>query len=844
MNQPTLLSLSIPIALSLSLACAVADAAVAGGGSVRLTAAGRPATVIVVAEEAPPSVRFAALELQDQIGEITGATLPIGTEPEAGKPAVYVGDSAAARRAGLSGTPFGEQEYAVRFVDGGILLAGLDAPGGGALVYEPARPEAWQGLPGFWEEHGTLWAVYDFLERFCGVRYFNPTEFGASFPRNPDLVVTGETIRRRPFFRYREAYPNSAFPERTDELNTMWRSTDPEFGEWVQKAYPALAGRLGRGPVFDRARRNLAHRYLLRSRNGGILVRANHSLEHYPEYFHTPDSPRFIASHPEWFAQGWGPDMKEQLCLTSTGLVDQVAHEADLYFRGRNITDTGHRAPHWGADNFAVVPRDNEFHCRCKSCAALLKPDAKGGRDRDYSSDLVFSFVNRVAQQVGRTHPGKTVSALAYSGYVAPPSFSLEPNVAVHFCWDNHRGEPEASPTYIRMMEYLKQWSRLKPGRGLYLWLYYTFPLERAQGGNYHCFPAFFGHVIGRQFKLFHELGVKGMFHCGYGQEIESYLTFRLMDDPTLDVEPLLSEYFSRQFGPAGRPMRQFYETIEAVYQDPANHPADAGGAEQAWAYQGTSARMQQLQALIDEARTLASESPYRENVALWDAGVWRYMREGAAMYRERMAAPMPEIAVPRVAAADGRVEAVDWDAAVKADAWFDFGGGRPATRAISCRMAHDDRFLYLELSDPCDTGKLESPESVFATDTWEMFLSHQRGKPYRQYAFGPTGKLVCLSHGEINFRNNVVVENPGIRLASETLPGLWRSRLALPLAGALQHPVSPGESLYVNVVRVASRGIEAPDKPGQRFNMSSLVSFSTVHDPVRAAKLTLEAAP
>ena len=140
MNQPTLLSLSIPIALSLSLACAVADAAVAGGGSVRLTAAGRPATVIVVAEEAPPSVRFAALELQDQIGEITGATLPIGTEPEAGKPAVYVGDSAAARRAGLSGTPFGEQEYAVRFVDGGILLAGLDAPGGGALVFR--RPDS------------------------------------------------------------------------------------------------------------------------------------------------------------------------------------------------------------------------------------------------------------------------------------------------------------------------------------------------------------------------------------------------------------------------------------------------------------------------------------------------------------------------------------------------------------------------------------------------------------------------------------------------------------------------------------------------------------------------------
>ena len=127
MNQPTLLSLSIPIALSLSLACAVADAAVAGGGSVRLTAAGRPATVIVVAEEAPPSVRFAALELQDQIGEITGATLPIGTEPEAGKPAVYVGDSAAARRAGLSLDGVDREGYTIAATPDCLALFGQPA---------------------------------------------------------------------------------------------------------------------------------------------------------------------------------------------------------------------------------------------------------------------------------------------------------------------------------------------------------------------------------------------------------------------------------------------------------------------------------------------------------------------------------------------------------------------------------------------------------------------------------------------------------------------------------------------------------------------------------------------
>jgi hypothetical protein len=88
-----------------------------------------------------------------------------------------------------------------------------------------------------------------------------------------------------------------------------------------------------------------------------------------------------------------------------------------------------------------------------------------------------------------------------------------------------------------------------------------------------------------------------------------------------------------------------------------------------------------------------------------------------------------------------------------------------------------------------------------------------------------------------MNFRTNVVIENPGVVVASDKQPELWRVRMALPLEKMLAKPVKPGDKLFLNVIRIAGQGLS---KVSSRFDMSSMVSFSTVHDPVRAAELTL----
>ncbi|RMG81162.1 MAG: DUF4838 domain-containing protein, partial [Bacteroidetes bacterium] len=428
---------------------------------VALVTNGKPSASIVLGDKPTKSAQFAAKELQYQIKRISGAELKIKKTPIQGLLPIYVGESETLKEAGLSNEQFGEQEYAIVIRNDKIILTGKDATLYSKVNYNPDKPAGWSGLPGFWEEHGTLNAVYDFMERFCGVRYFNPTEYGTFYPKTKNLIISGSDIRRKPFFRYREVHPMSVLPERMDSVNILWDRNSKEFKEWQKIAYPKLTQEYTKPGVFKKAYRNIAYRYLLRSRHGGKLMRANHSLYGYYNYFWNKKSKNFIAYHPEWFAKGWGAGRPEQMCYTNEGLIKEVAKEADLYFNGKDITGKHPCNYHWGKDNFAVVPMDNEFHCKCPACQKLLRKKKKVNRQRDYSTDLMFTFVNRVAKLVKQTHPDKTISTLAYAGYMAPPDFPLEDNIAVHFCWENNRSPFSAECK--QQKKYLLEWAKKKP---------------------------------------------------------------------------------------------------------------------------------------------------------------------------------------------------------------------------------------------------------------------------------------------------------------------------------------------------------------------------------------------
>ncbi|MDD5708459.1 MAG: DUF4838 domain-containing protein, partial [Kiritimatiellae bacterium] len=582
---------------------------------------------------------------------------------------------------------------------------------------------------------------------------------------------------------------------------------------------------------------------LLRMKNGGQICRCNHSFYGYTHRFwKQSDNPNlaklFEGKRPEFFAQGYEGDEPPQLCYSGTGTIRQVAKDAVEYLQGRKTG--GELGINWNPqlpNPFPLEPMDNGSFCNCPECQRLIALGKDYGPSNVFSvarySDYFFNFVNEVARETRKTLPDAQLVTLAYMTHAWPPRFTqLDSAVAVQFCFAANR-MPYCRAEYENEINALKSWATRK--NPLYLWLYDCFPSVIASEAKFHCFPGFFAHTTSKQFKLFHRLGVRGMFYCWmFGPETDAYATLRMMDDPTLDMDDLLDDYFTQLYGPAGKPLKRLYLGIEQTYSDPANYRSIKKPGHQtgqiAWGLLGTPERMAHFGKLMEEAKRLAVTPQQKRNVELFDLGVWKYMTEGQAKYQERANAPVPSLTVPAVPDALGDPAMVKWEqAAALAGGWFVRGSKQPAERQFTGRMAHDGKCLYVELVDPCATKDLHVSPWVYPYDDWEIFATTQLGTSYRQIVAGPDGRTVLLQD-----RAHVSPQPAGVRaLSDKTSPDRWVTRLAIPLQELVPAGAESGDKIYLNIMRCSSAALKG--------SIDTWVSYTTVHEVDHLAEVTLQ---
>jgi len=461
-------------------------------------------------------------------------------------------------------------------------------------------------LPGLFDEHGSLDAVYDFLERFCGVRWYAPTEIGLVCPSSPTLAVRGQDIRRAPAMAYRCI------------------ATSPLYLPGPPKKVSARETNL----------------WKLRMRLGGQPTSVGHSFYGYYD--------RFLKEHPDWFAQGY-TDKPPQMCYTNPDFIRQVIQDARDYFDGKG----SHPGAAALGDVFGVVPMDNGSYCKCPRCQAELDETERDNPQftTGYASAYVFGFVNKVAAEVRKTHPDKWIGALAYAKYgYCPSKVRLEPNIMVQPCLHTRNWWCPSMEANDRKV--LADWRRQDPERPIFLWLYYCFPAFKSSPADYQYFPGFFAHRVVEQMRLFHDAKVRGVFveHSSeFGasyllDQLEFYVTFKLADDPSLDGNQLIGEFFTRYYGSAAAPMKALYCAIEDAFSNPAGYPEairtspahQHQTAQLAWDSLGTPERMAQYAKLMDQARAAAETPAEKERVALFEEGIWNGMVEGRKQHDGR----------------------------------------------------------------------------------------------------------------------------------------------------------------------------------------------------------------
>src|SRR5262249_34339964 len=113
-------------------------------GSVPLVTAGKAAAVVVTADHPGPVAKYAAEEFVLHVEKATGTRLQIATESAATDKSlnrVLIGDTAAARTAGIDVTKLAPETFVIRTADHALIIAGEDK--NGAPLEADTRAGTW-----------------------------------------------------------------------------------------------------------------------------------------------------------------------------------------------------------------------------------------------------------------------------------------------------------------------------------------------------------------------------------------------------------------------------------------------------------------------------------------------------------------------------------------------------------------------------------------------------------------------------------------------------------------------------------------------------------------------------
>ena len=181
---------------------------------------GKANVEIVVPEPATPTARFAAKELKTFLDQALGSDIKILRERSGATPAIILGDNRWSRAWGVNAGALPQDAFVIKRLADAIIIVGRDAP-----YKDPAKY-------GRRVERATLFGVYDFLERFVGVRFYFPGEMGTVVPKLKELRIPQVEIYEEPDFIIRNVswsyatwyHPFKDAPaKRAEQMTEMYR---------------------------------------------------------------------------------------------------------------------------------------------------------------------------------------------------------------------------------------------------------------------------------------------------------------------------------------------------------------------------------------------------------------------------------------------------------------------------------------------------------------------------------------------------------------------------------------------------------------------------------------------
>ena len=474
----------------LTLLCIVLVGCVENRTAFKVAEGGKPLACICLPEKPTEAEKNAAGELQVYLKKITGAEIPIVAEQDPTRnpvssrnrvSGIYVGRTKALETRGASA----RHGFLVSDDDGFIIKTDGDA----VLL---CGKKDW----------GTEFAMYYFLQKYCGVRWFMPTELGEVVPQNPDLKLPQINERHEP--------------------------------DWKSRLYSGIAGEhaIWAKRNLMRGRYNFHHNLL-------NVIKASKYGKTHPEYFPLINGKRYVPTKDD--DHSWQP------CMSNPEVVKVCADAAREYF-----------AKNPDAVSFSLGINDSNGYCQCDKCKAMDVPGAKF-RDRPNMSDRVFAFMNAVAEELAKTNPDKYLGCLAYSWCEAVPTrVKVSPMIIPYLT--NDRAQWRDGEFKAQDKKLIDQWTKADPNVSIYDYYYgsgYVIPRVHTRTIDESLKYCRSKSVKGFYAEIYPNWGLDGP---------KAWLTAQLLWKTDQSREKLLDEYYSKFFAEAPEPMRKYFEACEDAW--------------------------------------------------------------------------------------------------------------------------------------------------------------------------------------------------------------------------------------------------------------------------------------
>jgi len=480
-----------------------------------LSTSGKTDYVIVVAEDAIPAEKTAAEQLRKYLNEITGADFVIKSEKglSANQPQILVGSGPKVKEMlpKVDWKGLGEDGVVIRTEGKNLILAG-------------GRPR------------GTLYAVFEFLEKATGARWWTPTE--RTIPKLATLKIAPQDEVYRPPFDYRSHFTTAAIED--PEFATILR----ENGTY-QKQDEAWGG----------------HHEII-------------GFVHTSFYLLPPAD--YAKDHPEWYSDAANGNKPG----TSNSAIPS-AHSSQLCFSNPEVAEEmGKQALKWIEANptagyISITENDNGNYCTCEKCTELLEREGS-------QSGPIVQFVNQVAAKVKEKYPDFLVETLAYRGGIhAPKTVRPADNVLIRFAplmadfghpinsdWNGERppGSAEGS-VQENARGNLKAWADIS--KQIFVWNYIT-------NFKYAMLPYPNWDGLGEDLRFFSENRVTGLFEQGDNYtngvgdfvQLRAWLISKLMWNPKLDQKALMQEFLTGYYGAAGPYLEKYLALVQKSFRD------------------------------------------------------------------------------------------------------------------------------------------------------------------------------------------------------------------------------------------------------------------------------------